>query len=116
MRRPPRERVGIATNAELGGKSKTKAVEINEVVERGEYYTAKTKYRKTLHLGSYNDHQTDLLYIQVGEGSSSQLEFEPLLDEDRVSINLDITPYSSYDLLNEGLAKVLKLFSYWSQG
>ena len=47
---------------------RTKTVRINEVVNNSEYYTFKTKYRKTLHLGSYNEKTLLLIPFREANG------------------------------------------------
>ena len=74
-----------------------KKLTFRDMIEEPGNYTVKTKYRKTVHLGSYNELNTVLFAYGAGD------RLHRLAIDSPIKINMRIVPYSSYDLLNEGL-------------
>ena len=86
-----------------------KKLKFYNIIENSAAYTVKTMYRKTLHLGSYNEHGT-LLQLHIQQPSNGQCR---PLTETTARIAIETVPYSNYDLMNEGLKKVVYAFKNW---
>ena len=80
-----------------------KKIKLKNILADAENYEVKTIYRKTVHLASYSD--SDLLFLQSPH-ENPQYGYVPLVDTD-ANMMLDILPFSSDGLLDDGMRAIL---------